>query len=250
MAFGDIYSWHAEAVSVSIFGGEPTGARSLADLFGAAFGMRCTQLNESMQVHGRVGQAAAQDAGVTKVLVVQPGRFDVNIQGVETILAASAAPPTVADVTQAIDLSVAAAKRLLQVVPDPIRLALNVRLVSHERNLRDANKKILSVLPVKIPLDSQSDFLLQLNNPLKTEGVSINRIVKWSVEIIQLISATTIGSGFAPTQTFSQFFSAFTHLDFNTVASHIPMEIAQATNSLDVLASEVVKARRNSLRFK
>ncbi len=250
MAFGDIISWQAEAVSVSIFGGEPPGMRSLSDLFEAAYQIKPTQLNETMQVHGRVGQAAAVDGGATKVVVVQPGRIDINVEGVEALFSPSAAPPTVSDVQQAIEVSIDASKRLLRIVPDPIRLALNCRLVSHERNLRDANKRILTVLPVKIPLESESDFVFQINNPLKSEGVNINRIVKWSVEVIQLISATNIGSGFAPTQSFSQFFSAITHLDFNTVASHIPMDFDQATNSLDVLSREVVKARRNSLRFK
>ncbi|MGO8425173.1 hypothetical protein ACC807_33530 [Rhizobium ruizarguesonis] len=249
MAFGSILDWGAESITASLFVPVIPADKQIGQWFQAAFQEQSTQINESVHAHGRVGHAASTGKILTKVAVLQPGRIELQVQGVEKIQS-NAEPPVIQDITGAIDEVVAAAKRLVPEFDEISRLAVNCRLVKHEHSLIEANKKIVAVVPFKINLESESDFVFQINSVAKVSGFSMNRLIKWSVENIQLFAGNPFGPGFTSQQMLTQFFSAFAHLDFNTVASHLMLERSQVPDMLDALGSEVVRVRKNSLRFR
>lgn len=251
MSFGDIISWPGEQASIGLFVSSQSDD-SVSDLFKLAFGEAPNQLNENLQQGGRVGQAALHGTESAKIVAVQPGRVDVSIQGSEQNMTPSGPPPTFGNVADAVVKVLEASKRLLPSLSlsGYHRLAAHCRMTQFFRTVQEANQAIMKVVPPKLALTDETDFIFQINSKSRLAGIPVNRLVKWSVEDIQLVASTQMGPGLSPHQTFAQYFAAVVHMDFNSMPSHMGHDAAQAGTILDELTAEVVRVRRNSLRFR
>lgn len=251
MSFGDIITWPGEQVSVGLFLSSQS-SEGLADLFRLAFDESPTQLNENIQPSGRVGQASQHNSELARMVGVQPGRVDITILGSDQRMAPNTPPPTFPNVSDALTEVLKAAKRLIPALTGAgyHRLAVHCRMAQFYRTLREANQSIMKVVPPKLALVDETDFIFQINSKARIAGIAANRLIKWSVEDVQLLAATHVGPNLSPHQTFAQFFSSVVHMDFNSMPSHMGHDAAQSSDILDGLVAEVVRVRKNSLRFK
>lgn len=252
MAYGTIIEWGADFVSAAFFVGAAPVTVSVSELFSLAYGVKPTQINENRHPGGWIGTAGNSDGAVTKTIQIQPGRIDLVISGAEAEFSSNPSPLSIQDVTVAMDELLAAARKIVSQFNVFVRLAVNCRLARHEKNIKDANKALLSVFPYKIPLDQESDFIFQINNGKQMPKFFMNRIVKWSVENIQILAATNpFGqlSSISSEQLVGNFYSGIVHMDFNSAPSHITWNADQVSEMLDIISSEVLRVRRSSLRF-
>lgn len=251
MAFGAILDWQAESVAVSLFVPSHPDMH-ISNIYREAFDREPTQTNENVQPIGRIGQAAAASNDRTRVLSLQPGRIDISLNGSDINFSPlTNHPPTLPNIEEAIDEAVRASSKVLKHTSHIQRTALNIRLVKYNKTTVEANREILSVLPFKIRLEEETDFLLQVNKPSRVAGMAVNRIMRWSVENLQFVTSTSpLGGAFQYTpQTMQQYFSAILHMDFNTVPTNIMLQPDQVASVLADLASEVLKSRKNGLKL-
>lgn len=78
-----------------------------------------------------------------------------------------------------------------------VRVAFHLQLLSPQSDIVQANRVLLSALPerYKVRLTNQEDFLLQVNEPYRSDstGLKINCVTKWSIETFRIVGVPTGG---------------------------------------------------------
>lgn len=250
MAYGAVLNWGAEVASVALFT-QSTPNIPIATFFEKCFGQAPSNIHDSVQGAGRIGSAGKIFNGLTHAILVAPGRVDVNLQPPESS-SLPTSPPLITDVAATLEAVSNFAKTAVGDVGPITRIAMNLRLASHHKTVEEANKKVLEILTAKLLLNDEVDFIYQINSPKRIDGFNINRIIRWSVENVQMIAAPTVGAHNMSTsqQVLNQFYSAFAHLDFNTVFAPTTFSPSEAVKVIDALIAEAARVRKESLRLK
>lgn len=245
---GDILSWDAESIVFSLFSAKPH-LESAANLFRVAFGAEPVAANENThQQLGKLGSASSRpEAGMVRVVQLQPGRCDIALHPTGDQVANGSYPSTIKDFWVQVDLICAAAEKLISRVPEINRVALNCRFSLHFETVDEANAEMKKVLPFAFDLTSERDFILQFNKRGTQAGVALNRILKWACEPIQVIGSPYGELG--PSSVLREFWAAVVHFDFNTVAPRPIFSLQEAAAGLNAVRDAVVKIRKNNLRF-
>lgn len=245
---GDILSWNAENIVFSLFSAKPH-QESAANLFREAFGTDPVAANENTHPQlGKLGSASSRpDAGMVRVVQLQPGRCDIALHPSGDQVALGSYPSTLKDFLVHVDLICADAAKLISKVPEINRVALNCRFSRHFETVEEANAELKKVLPFAFDLTSERDFVLQFNRRGTEAGVALNRILKWVCEPIQVIGSPYGELG--PSSVLREFWAAVVHFDFNTVAPRPIFSPQEVAAGLSAVRDGVVKVRKNNLRF-
>ncbi|MGR9435366.1 hypothetical protein ACU8OP_10205 [Rhizobium leguminosarum] len=249
MAVG-ILDWSAESVNVIIFAQSATAP--ITALFEEAFGVAPASSNENVSPQtGRVGTASSEPINmIAKTISSHPGRVELLMHGAGD--GPDGYPAKILDPRSAIEELVEAARRIAGRLSGIVRIAVHCRVARHFEQVEQANAEIAKAIPFTYKMNSKRDFIFQINEPTEVQGVKLNRVVKWSVESMQMITG---GSPFPMLNvgmplTVRDFWGAIVHLDFNTI---IPRPTffteEEAKLALSAACGELLKVRKNDLRF-
>src|SRR2546425_2874960 len=180
-------------------------------------------------------QAHGDFEGRRLALQVQPGRIDWSVSGVlkaaeeEFDLALLGPLPEVVT-----SLMKVAMPWLTTAAPPLARLAFGATLLQPVEKVRDGYVRLRHYLPgFPIDPDGSSDFFYQINIPrpsgTNVEGLRINRLMKWSVQVAQRMSVV-VGPGGVETRTMGEEAACRLELDINTApgfAGPLPVQLLE-----------------------
>lgn len=243
-----ILDWPAENIQATVFiPGQHS--QSASNLFEIAFETAPTNSQESINPQfGRLGSASRQTGQTGLSVNLQPGRCDIAISSVHDA-AKFDATGKIINFADSLEVVRAASIKAAKAIGVASRLAISVRLALGHQNRQDANKALLGVMPYKLILSDEEDFILQANWQTVIGGRKINRLIRWSSETVVI----TIEQGFigqAPQVINKEAIISVVALDFNSWPGHTKFTADQSAEVLDTLAAELVKARKNEFRFK
>lgn len=123
------------------------------------------------------------------------------------------------------------------------RVAINAQFVSQAPNHAQANQVLTATMPPEYrpQLSGEVDFILQVNRPYpshEVNGTTMNSIIKWSVERLQVmtfslpVSGPVIEAHGSAAQT-SELVIGSVMLDNNNVPSNVPLSVEQQSALLD-----------------
>lgn len=246
---GNILDWQAESVHAIIFS-QPT-SDSVVSLFNTAFGVPPESSSENFHAQtGKVGSASSASVNLLqKTVSSQPGRIEIFAHSAGD--GPDGFPAKITDTLTAIEEISAAAQKVAKIISGVSRIAVHCRLTRHFDALEQANAQIGKVIPFTYDVKSRRDFMFQVNELTKVGNVDLNRIVKWSVDAVQVIMG---GSPFGIMQTAGHVivknsWAAVVHLDFNTVVPRPIFTTDEVIEALSVAEKEMIKTRKSNLRF-
>lgn len=242
-----LLDWPAESIQATIFVPQKHEVPA-ASLFEVCFGHPPTSTQENANPQfGRLGAASLQRGSISENLILQPGRCDVILGSIHDPSNFDGTGK-ISDVAPNIETIKGAAMALVPHVGEIARLAISIRLTINAKNTESANKSLLAVMPYKLPLTKEEDFILQTNWQTTLGSYKINRLARWSSESI-IMSLEQMIPGMTRQVVNNEATVAVVALDFNTWPGHTKFSQEKALDVLDVLASELMKARKNELRL-
>ncbi|MXN46040.1 hypothetical protein GR138_12650 [Shinella kummerowiae] len=243
-----IIEWPAEMVQGTLFVHQRHNIPASV-LFEAAFNRQATATQENTNPQfGRSGMASVQDRDHVLSVNLQPGRCDINLNSVHNPNKFTGSGKIV-NVGESIEIVKTAMMALVPMIGDTARLAFSTRFALGAKSRADANKSLLSVMPYKISLGDEEDFLLQANWQTNVASHKINRLVRWSSESL-VMSLEQMVPGLSPQVINSEAIVGVVNLDFNTWPGHTKFTADKALDVVDALVAETMKARKNNLRFR
>lgn len=190
-----------------------------------------------------IAQGEFEESAVT--LQVQPGRIDCFLMplGFSASPVPIFLPPTFDD----FDLAFGRVDRLIRRMPDfqPIRLALVCNLLELANSTVEASEKVRATSGLELPLTGMEEFFLRINKrrPCKAvEGLSINRLMNWRVDTVQLVALAQGGVASSP---HANHFGAGLSVDINTAEQ--PSPPFTQPQVLAIFSEIAAEARRLSL---
>lgn len=173
---------------------------------------------------------------------VQPGRIDFTIAPPNEMERPDAAV-TLLD-TEA-DIS-AALKRLEGFAldwPEAIRQSIVVNLVQPAPTQAEASEKLYAILDLDLGMDDVTDSVFQLNRrkQLPALGISINRLMRFSIASYQEFLVQVTPNGTAPVPVSRQHFATALTLDFNTVPDGRRLASKDQLPIFQALAAEILR---------
>jgi hypothetical protein len=234
-------AWRVETARVTAFPGDVVNVDGLSwwlDVIGSA--------PESVLTRSRAGQYNAQGEvdGRRMTLQVQPGRIEWNLTPVVKPDDEPLNFPTLGlldDVSQSL---AGAVRRWLPMAPILKRVAFGAALVQPVDGLQVGYARLQPYLGRMRPdLDGASDFFYQINRPRTSrsgvEGLAINRLTRWTVQVAQRMTLT-IAPGGADTRSLGEETACRLELDINTAADFGELP----PTSLEVLLGELIALGR------
>jgi hypothetical protein len=244
----EISSWGIQSATVSLF---INGAHkaSPSELYQLAYRERAAVTNEVTNPQfGTLGQATSDQQKATVYAVqLQPGRLDFAFGAT---LGDDSLPSLQSDVVAVVSKLCGSTSNALPAIEEIARIAINVRLAKFFAELPAANTEIAGLLPFKLELGTNRDFIFQLNSRATEGNLEFNRILKWSSETIQLLSGVSTDGSQVIMPSFSrELWAASVHFDFNSVVPRPIFKIAEAAAAIDVIGKSILKARESNLRL-
>ncbi|MGO8466562.1 hypothetical protein AB9F45_18605 [Rhizobium leguminosarum] len=250
-AASDLSTWGAENIQASFFVNAPHKI-SPADLFRMAFGEDAETTNEaSSPQFGRLGIASVVKGGRAKSVQAQPGRVDVVFHPSGIDIASGGFPELHRDIDATVEDVRAATSNIADQLKMINRVAINVRLAKHSDDMDGASNELIEVLPTKgLKLGGVRDFLLQMNSRTTHDGFELNRLVKWSTEVVQVFADAAF-SQFTPggpsQMLLREFWAAAVQFDFNSVVPGPILTPEEARACLATIAKELITARHKEI---
>jgi hypothetical protein len=225
--------WKAISVSISLFPAiAPTTSRSSAlELYRKIWG------NEPENFQSQANpviptSAQGRRGGLIFNCVAQPARIDFNLSAVPS----PGLPIKVALIDNPIELRYELDRMITifneDIVSNPVsRVALNLHFLKILPSFVEANKELIGVIPHKygVKVTDEEDFIFQINRPYTGEAIpeiKMNRITKWSVERLQVLSVSIPVGGMPevaemmlPFPQSATFHAASVHFDNNNIVS-------------------------------
>ncbi|ANK90630.1 MULTISPECIES: hypothetical protein [Rhizobium] len=250
-AVSRLSTWGAENIQASLFMNAPHKVTP-AELFQMAFGAEAETTNEASHPQfGKLGIASTAKDGRTRSVQAQPGRVDVVFHPSGLEIASGGFPELQNDIDDAVESVREAASKIADSLILINRAAINVRLAKHSNDMDEADNELIKVLPAKgLNIKGVRDFLLQMNSRITDGGFELNRLVKWSTEIVQVYADAAFGQftpGGPSQMLLREFWAAAVQFDFNTVVPGPILSPKEARDGLAIIAKTLVAARRQEI---
>ena len=196
--------------------------------------------------------AQGSRTGLAVTCTLHPSRIDFNFTQAAPEDSSGSRRLLVIENTQALHDELARVGSLIAegLVTNPIlRVATFLHLVSIEANIVEANKALMSIVPLqyRIKLRDEEEFVFQISRPHLSEqvpGVKMNYINKWSVDRFQMVSLMFSMGGSAPISpptgaapVLSEFITAGITFDNNNVPVGPDKPLSSAQQSSLILES-------------
>lgn len=246
----NIFDWHAESVHAIIFV-QSTNLPSVSELYTSAF--NAAPQSSSENTHPQIGKtgtaATVLDNQISKSVNALPGRVELVIQSAGD--GPDGYPMKIDDPRSAIEEIVGAAQKVVASLKEISRIAVHCRLVKNFEVIEQANAQISKIIPFTYEPASKRDFLFQINHATKINDIELNRILKYSVEAVQVITGVApFGMFTGSPMAVKNIWASVIHLDFNTIVPRTRSFTSdEATAALEVAGKEVIHARKNNLRL-
>lgn len=186
-----------------------------------------------------LGVAEAPIDALQHRLTIQPGRVDYFVQ---SALEGENGPPLIAGPEK---LLPALANGVRKVEIPALRLALVVNLLRIEASMAAASKTINSLVGNPIKFEDATDISFQVNRPKSIENTQINRLLRYSVGMFQVLQfAMNPGMIQSPPPALPTF-AANALGDFNTVPGETIFKAGELKPIWDILISEASKFMEN-----
>lgn len=225
-------AWLAESIRVTTFPSEVVSTEQLTwwDSFVGSPA-------ETITSRPKIGQyvASGDFEGRRLTLHIQPGRIEWNLSPTPRDSDEEFAPPSLGLFSEALASLLKVASAWLPHAPALNRIAFGAVLTQPVADRRAGYVLLQHYLKsVKIDPDGSSDLSYQINRPRPSayvEGLPINRLSKWSVQLAQRVTMT-VGSENIVTRALMNESSCRLELDVNTAPNILPALPPQQLGSL------------------
>jgi hypothetical protein len=177
---------------------------------------------ETVTSRAKAGQYQAEGDFEARrlTLQIQPGRIDWSVTPIINAGEEFTSVPVLGPFPDVITSLSKVVSPWLPLAPDVKRLAFGATLLQPVENVRSGYGLIQNYLQRFHPdLEGASDFLYQINRPRPSgthlPGLSINRLMRWSVQVAKRVMLTLGGEG-AATRTLGDEAACRLELDINT----------------------------------
>jgi len=192
---------------------------------------------EAVVSRPKIGQYQAHGdfEGRRLALQVQPGRIDWSLSAVAKTSEEEFSLALLGPLPEVVSSLLKVVIPWLPKAPALARFAFGATLLQPVEKVRDGYVRLQGYLPrVPIDPDKSSDFLYQINKPQPSaagiEGLRMNRLMKWSVQVAQRMTVV-VGPAGVETRTMGEEAACRLELDINTApgfAHPLPAEHLEA----------------------
>ncbi|MGC1687083.1 MAG: hypothetical protein WA734_15775 [Candidatus Acidiferrales bacterium] len=252
-----LVNWGAQSVRAVVFTTALDSLRA-ADVYSSAFGTQPSSFQSAPEgAPFATSVASGTIKGMQASVQMTSGRLDLVLtpEGNRSVPVSRPTVPVIDDTSGALDSIQRAAVVISKRCETTSRLSIVLDLIRPVADVGHGNVEILKTIPYSLNLTSEEDFLLQVNKQKEVnilgnshENITINRLCRWSVSRIQLITIPfALTSASITMQGAQALCVAQVTLDFNTLPDGINIESSKIVPIIRALCDEIDAVRRRGV---